>query len=390
MPKVSIIIPVYNAERYIDRCVESVLRQTIQDIEVLLLVGICDDASADKCREWQKKDVRVRVKVKRLGCAAARNLGLKMADGKYIAYVDADDYVDTHFLEYMIEPLEKDDDIDVACCGFARFGRGGIREEILPRYTGRVESRTFSDYYSVIGYGVVWLRVYRREWLIRKNMEMFDGGHEDDAMVLMMAAQVKSVFYVKKALYFYNTENEGSMMHCPETHYDYCNALAYAVDYLKKEQLFDQYRIDVRRCCVEGIHGMDKYIENHERFQKITTEFWGKYFPEVLEEIRYKKQHSLKIKDRLVLFGAGADGRHFLEKHPDIELAYIVDNNCQIPHSYIGKYEICGFERLLREDDEVTVIVSSRNYYYEIAGQLRESGIFNYVSMNEYLSCPSS
>ncbi len=384
MPKVSIIIPVYNVEAYIDRCVESVLNQTYKDMEILLIVGFCKDTSLEKCIAWQKQDERIIiVSKKNSSCGDSRNYGLKIAKGKYILYVDADDFIDAHYVWKMTEPLERDDTVDITCCGFVRCHKDGSETEILPRYTGKINNKEYADYLKYIGYGVVWLRAYRRDWLIEKRIEMFDGCHEDDAMAMMMAVQTKSVFYIKEALYFYNMENGKSIMHNLQSHYEYCKALAYGIEYLKKENLYKPNRYAIRRFCMGGMQAMFKIMGNDAFFCKTVKDFMDIYFPEVLEEVSFRKQYRWEQKEKTVLFGAGAEGKRFLEEHQEVSIAYIVDNNSKLQNSYIAGHIVCGVEKVLAEKENVTVIVASRNFYYDIAKQLRENGIVNYVNMDE-------
>lgn len=108
MPKVSIIIPVYKTEKYIHRCVDSVLAQTLSDIEVILV----DDGSPDKCPEicnaYKEKDSRIKViHQKNSGVSAARNAGLDVASGEYITFVDCDDYIEPDMYASMISTAEK-------------------------------------------------------------------------------------------------------------------------------------------------------------------------------------------------------------------------------------------------------------------------------------------
>ena len=92
---ISIIVPVYKVEKYIDRCVESIINQTYKNIEIILV----DDGSPDNCPkicdEWAKKDKRIRVIHKEnRGVSSARNVGIDVAKGKYIGFVDSDDYIE--------------------------------------------------------------------------------------------------------------------------------------------------------------------------------------------------------------------------------------------------------------------------------------------------------
>ena len=92
VPEVSVIIPVYNVEDYLDTCMESLCSQTFRDIEILLINDGSTDGSELKCREWADKDDRIRyISKENEGVAPTRNLGVSMARGKYLAFVDPDD-----------------------------------------------------------------------------------------------------------------------------------------------------------------------------------------------------------------------------------------------------------------------------------------------------------
>lgn len=99
MPKVSIIVPVYKAEKYLNRCIDSILAQTFTDWELLLIDDGSTDRSGDICDEYAKKDTRIRVFHKENGgVSSARNLGLDSAQGEWVTFIDADDYILPDFL----------------------------------------------------------------------------------------------------------------------------------------------------------------------------------------------------------------------------------------------------------------------------------------------------
>lgn len=108
MPQVSVIVPVYKAERYLQRCVDSILSQTLADLEVILVDDGSPDNSPIICDEYSKKDHRVRViHQKNAGVAAARNTGLEAAAGEYIAFVDSDDYIAPEMYASMMKIAQK-------------------------------------------------------------------------------------------------------------------------------------------------------------------------------------------------------------------------------------------------------------------------------------------
>lgn len=109
MKKVSIIVPIYNVEKYLHQCVDSLLNQTLRNLEVILV----DDGSPDSCpricEEYKKKDTRVKVVHKQNGgLSDARNAGMKLVEGEYVAFIDSDDYVDLHMFEKLYAAAKKE------------------------------------------------------------------------------------------------------------------------------------------------------------------------------------------------------------------------------------------------------------------------------------------
>lgn len=131
-PKISVIVPVYKAEAYLHRCVDSLLVQTFQDFEILLIDDGSPDHSGEICDEYAKKDNRVRVFHKENGgVSSARNEGIKRALGEWIAFIDSDDYVDNTFLEdFGLEDFE----VDIFLSGYKK-----IEQE-----TGNIEKHSFA------------------------------------------------------------------------------------------------------------------------------------------------------------------------------------------------------------------------------------------------------
>lgn len=104
MDKVSIIIPTYNVEKYIDECLESICNQTYQNIEVIIVIDGATDKSEEIAREWSKKDNRISVLTQEnAGSGPARNNGLKHATGKYVMFVDPDDWIEKEMVEVLVE-----------------------------------------------------------------------------------------------------------------------------------------------------------------------------------------------------------------------------------------------------------------------------------------------
>lgn len=127
--KVSVIIPVYNVEKYLPRCIKSVLDQTYQDLEIILVDDGSTDSSGDICDEYALNDIRVKsIHSINLGVAHARNIGLDNATGEYIVFIDSDDYVLSKYVENLINGISKTKS-DISISRFKRICENHIETE---------------------------------------------------------------------------------------------------------------------------------------------------------------------------------------------------------------------------------------------------------------------
>lgn len=114
---VSVIVPVYNVEAYLDKCIESIVNQTYTNLEIILIDDGSTDSCGEKCDNWKLKDTRIVVIHKKNGgLSSARNAGCEIAKGKYIQFVDSDDWIDTNMIDVMLREMESGH-ADVVCCG---------------------------------------------------------------------------------------------------------------------------------------------------------------------------------------------------------------------------------------------------------------------------------
>lgn len=122
MPEISIIVPVYNAEKYLGECVESLLNQTVRDIEIILVDDGSPDNSPELCDEFAAKDSRVKViHKKNAGAGLARNSGLGIANGRFVGFIDSDDYVDCHMYEELYDTAVSEN-ADLVLSGMSHVG----------------------------------------------------------------------------------------------------------------------------------------------------------------------------------------------------------------------------------------------------------------------------
>lgn len=217
-PKVSVIVPCYGVEKYIDRCMESLVNQTLKDLEIILV----DDGSLDRvpqmCDEWAAKDDRVKVLHKRnAGLGYARNSGLEMATGEYVAFVDSDDYIDIDAYRISYETAQKEEADAVFF---------GINIEYAPR---KWKKLTVDEQMHWKGEGVkeymldiiacapgvkperlyemsVWHSIFKRSILEDNDIKFLserDVASEDLPFLMDFLQKSNSVTYIKNCFYYY-------------------------------------------------------------------------------------------------------------------------------------------------------------------------------------------
>ncbi|EKY29021.1 glycosyltransferase family 2 protein [Clostridium celatum] len=122
LPIISVIVPVYNVEKYLKRCVDSILNQEMKEIEVILVNDGSTDSSASICDEYVRRDSRIKVIHKKNSrVAAARNDGIRLASGKYISFIDSDDWIESNMYKSMYEKAEEFN-VDFIMCDFSKKG----------------------------------------------------------------------------------------------------------------------------------------------------------------------------------------------------------------------------------------------------------------------------
>ena len=133
MPKVSVIVPVYNGEKYIKHCIHSVMGQTLSDIEILVINDGSSDGTKQILEHLASEDQRIHVfHQKNQGVSAARNFGITLAKGKYLTFLDADDYLGPEYLKILVDTAERTGS-ELIICGLKKVDEAGnIQETLIP------------------------------------------------------------------------------------------------------------------------------------------------------------------------------------------------------------------------------------------------------------------
>lgn len=266
---ISVIIPIYNVELYLNRCMESIVNQTYKNLEIIMVDDGSPDNCPELCEEWGKRDSRIKVIHKKNGgLSDARNMGLSVATGEYIAFVDSDDFVDLDMYRYMIDALEKNG-ADISTCGRFSYRNGEVSQKHIS--ANEVVLTPIQAIDELLRGGLIeeaaWDKIYRKN--------LFDGivfpvGEINEDLPIMphLFERANKIVCTGKPFYHY-CENPGSITH-------------------------EAYN-EKKRIVIKHIEEVSSFIENkYPELKEAVGEFQGRYASGFL--ILFEQQPELKGK----------------------------------------------------------------------------------------------
>ncbi len=219
MPKVSIIVPIYNVEKYLKECLDSILSQTLKDIEILLI----DDGSPDNCPaicdEYALKDSRIKVVHKQNGgYGAAVNTGIQIATGEYVAIVESDDWVSEYMYEVLYNKAQKSN-IDIVKGSYCLVKNSKKYSMSVAYYLMLLAKNfdifLFKDCPELLNHHTsIWSAIYNRKWLLDNNINFVEDirPYEDLPFIAAAYTQARTMAIVPLPLYYYRTDAASSSM----------------------------------------------------------------------------------------------------------------------------------------------------------------------------------
>ena len=216
--KVSVIIPVYNVEKYIERCLESIVNQTLKEIEIIIINDGSNDETSKKLEKFLG-DVRViYIKTENRGQSAARNKGLKIAKGEYIGFVDSDDYIDLDFYEKLYKRI-KETNSDIAAASIVRHH--GTFEKWRVNYDLNKSTTDKNEMFNLVKYpnqSYVWNKIYKKEFLDSFKFEFKEGVFYEDVLALFdLLINCKKLTTVTGTNYYYMVNDGNSTVKGKQT-----------------------------------------------------------------------------------------------------------------------------------------------------------------------------
>jgi len=293
-PKVSIIVPIFNMELYLDRCLNSLLKQSLADIEIIAVNDGSTDSSLSILQNYAKRDSRVFVINKNNeGVSAARNDGVQAANGEYIGFVDPDDWVNLRMYEEMFQSAEEIN-VDIVMCTYIReFGTHSkeklfnmpdkqwyLNEEVqtnmLRRLVGPLKEEVANPEY-LDAWGTVWSKLYRASLLKDNEVKFKDlsiiGSNEDTLFNIHVFYNAKSFLFLNRPFYHYWRANTASITstYNPMLGEKFEKLYSSIESFIAEKQLHDEYKLAFNnRVCMNVIGLGLNIMSNHKSSSMLT------------------------------------------------------------------------------------------------------------------------
>ncbi len=285
--KISVIIPVYNAEKYLDQCLQSVCGQTYSNIEILIINDGSKDNSLEKCNKWAEKDTRIKVFSKENeGQGKARNLGLDNAVGDYICFVDSDDYIHPQMLELLIDTAQKFNSDLVQC----KYSEVTAEQKIEPSHIedtdkyinlSRSEDEQFLCYYTD---DIIPVNKLINKNLLKDNRFPERMYYEDKHLMFRLRHYAQNIVYLDIPLYYYVQSPNSTMRNDLDEKRlkSMFRIMEELLDFCKKENLKKDYDSEMsgNLRTLLSIYYRTKNNTNFSDFHKKSIEMMKKYLPE--------------------------------------------------------------------------------------------------------------
>lgn len=244
MIKVSIIVPVYNVEQYLRKCLDSLINQTLKDIEIICINDGSTDNSRVILQEYAMKDNRIKVRSQEnAGVSNARNNGLKIAKGEYIGFCDSDDWIEANFYEKLYNSATKYN-ADIAATNIIKVRKNKFRKFLSFNSTGIYEDfKEKLEICDIPDYSYIMNKIYKTLPL-KESKLLFEEGrtYEDMIFSVQILLYLKRLVTVPDTNYYYLSRNN-SIVHTRENDRDSESAMKFVKDFLKSHNLPVNYML---------------------------------------------------------------------------------------------------------------------------------------------------
>jgi glycosyltransferase involved in cell wall biosynthesis len=443
MPKVSVIVPIYNVENYLRECLESIVNQTLEDIEIICVNDGSTDSSLSIIEEYASKDRRIKVINKtNSGYGHSMNMGLSHSIGDYIGIVESDDFAAPEMFQKLYDAAQKND-AEVVKSNFFEYRSEPIGKKLYENLVGCPYYSVFSptDEQTIFfALPSIWSGLYKRSFLVENRIQFLEtsgASYQDTSFAFKVWASAKRVFLLRDALLFYRKDNMDSSVNSAAKVFCICDEYEEIEKFMdshpsKKEKLtslafamkFRAYKWNYNR--LASVFQYAFLLKMNEQFNKtkkeemIHTNYLSElenkevldiiynpdqYFKETakgylddrlfinstLNQQIYKKVflETIGKYQKIIVFGAGAIGKKVTAKIMEENIGnfycFAVSNKAVNPETIFG-YPVHSINNLGEHiNDSIVIIAVKERDQYEIIRTLKSLQFKNIVSIDSKL-----
>ena len=277
---ISVIVPIYNVEKYLSKCIDSIINQTYKYLEIILVNDGSTDDCKNICDDYKKKDSRIIVfHQENKGLSSAKNKGLELATGDLIGFVDGDDYIEPTMYEKLLNNMHKYNS-DMSICDFNNIinnikKSNKINSNILEFQTsGKEKYNNMYNSYSIIAF-VSWNKFYKKELFY--NVRYPNGKYYEDVnSICNILNEAKSISYIIEPLYNYVYRKDSIVNRFSLKHFDKILASDKIINFLREKKYYDLVKLEKNKKANNIILNLSKmniyHINNKEIYDKYYNE----------------------------------------------------------------------------------------------------------------------
>ena len=296
MSKISIVIAVYNVEKYLRKCLDSLVNQTLTDIEIICVNDASTDNSLNILKEYQAKDDRIKIiDQENQGPGNARNKGLDIANGKYIMIVDSDDWLEFDACELAYNQIEKNCN-DIVIFEYKNYyeKNGEYQEDNhLKSFAGQINNpqiRVKELETNFFCNGYAWGKIYNREFLQRNNIKFLPQYLcEDGPFILLSLALSRSISILNKSLYYYRVRNDSTSKDISRWH-EFMYSRKFVADSLIEHNIENSIISKYIEYMFYSCYGKYNYVKQDltikELFKNEMWNYFNKVYPYMNKKIK--------------------------------------------------------------------------------------------------------
>ncbi len=282
---ISIVIPVYNVENYLEKCLQSVCNQSAKDYEIILVNDGSTDNSGKICEDWSRKDRRIKYYIKdNEGLGPTRDYGMKKSNRKYVTFIDSDDWIAENFVESMLKKMVSSD-YDIVYCDCC-YVNELTKDKYIDRFRKNLDAvNADMNIRLAFGYPNIWAALYRKGLWIENDIHMPGIVYEDTAIYGVLLSKAEKIGYCSETLYYYRTSRPGSLMQIGMKDYSFMvKSLLHLLELAKEKNVLEKNKVAFLYFCIRQINGdwmkliRENDIERQEMLKRDMYLIFEKYF----------------------------------------------------------------------------------------------------------------